>query len=738
MSREDRGGFGDWQIVKRLGSGGNGEVSLWQNRKTRQKLAIKSLKFPPDHDQQKDGRRWRDEIAFAREIKHENIVQSVNVPEEFKAYLMRQYPPEPLIMEYCEKGDLRKKLQMQEHLNGMPEFDIRNIVKCMRNAIVHMHSKGISHRDIKPENLVIKEVNGCEVYKLTDLGYAREITSTIEASHVGTFEYFAPEVITELSYSNTVDYWSMGVIVFEIICGVRPFLPGSPVTDFISKLKLKDAKTIAITKSHDNRFENHSTLFEQNQISPCFKRFLEVWLRIPLDVNPRNRAIRTDNGPVSGTPSPASLKIFNDLDYLLSATILTVFCMHNFRLFSYNISEGITREGFLTTLSTDTEIPKDDLVIILPPENVHIARFTSSNKPIELYIDDLHDKPMVYCTTDKDTLKDTSQNVGLSAVLLEALGDNNVKNRKHALEVAKHLIFYVQQQGRFATFFMHALLNYAVMVDDWIFKFQGKVDEMSTMFWQLKGAMQFYLLQLDQTKNILVEKNVSAKLEDNSEKLIERFKKINDLFIRTRNRFISVLRRSKATISDLNASFNDHLSTIEKICDISTPCELYNKFRVCSSITDTAKEMFKYFNDFQKNWFFLNSAQIKNIQTSVSEIHVEFEIIETVVDGLIKQQVETQQLLNRMAADFSKSLWEIATSTASATIDGPNIPDLDGILSSKQANVAEELCELQNSCASAMISNGENWSMVEASEEAKSILILNSDLWDRVERSLQK
>lgn len=125
------------------------------------------MKFPPDHDQQKDGRRWRDEIAFAREIKHENIVQSVNVPEEFKAYLMRQYPPEPLIMEYCEKGDLRKKLQMQEHLNGMPEFDIRNIVKCMRNAIVHMHSKGISHRDIKPENLVIKEVNGCEVYKVS-------------------------------------------------------------------------------------------------------------------------------------------------------------------------------------------------------------------------------------------------------------------------------------------------------------------------------------------------------------------------------------------------------------------------------------------------------------------------------------------------------------------------------------------------------------------------------------------
>lgn len=238
--------------------------------------------------------------------------------------------------------------------------------------------------------------------------------------------------------------------------------------------------------------------------------------------------------------------------------------------------------------------------------------------------------------------------------------------------------------------------------------------------------------------------------------MIERFKKINDLFFRTRNRFISVLRRSKTTISELNASFNDHLSTIEKICDMyvstinkvlqdfrlpelkmlkssysSTPCELYNKFRVCSNIADTAKEMFKYFNDFQKNWFFLNSAQIKNIQTSVSEIHVEFEIIETVVEGLIKQQVETQQLLNRMAADFSKSLWEIATSTASATIDGPNIPDLDGILSSKQANVAEELCELQNSCASAMISNGENWSMVEASEEAKSILILNSDLWDR-------
>lgn len=192
-------------------------------------------------------------------------------PPEFLAKLNQSCPKElpVLAMEFCSGGDLRAQLQAIENRNGLKEIEVRNILFCLKNAVQYLHSHDITHRDIKPENIVIQNVNGRKVYKLTDMGYARNIdANTIQASLVGTRDYFAPEIITEFNYKNTVDYWSVGVIAFEIICGIRPFIPHQQLHTCIIQIGKKTNKHIAITEVPEGcDYKFHEHLFKENRCS---------------------------------------------------------------------------------------------------------------------------------------------------------------------------------------------------------------------------------------------------------------------------------------------------------------------------------------------------------------------------------------------------------------------------------------------------------------------------------------
>lgn len=196
-------------------------------------------------------------------------------PPEFLAKLNQTCPKElpVLAMEFCSGGDLRAQLQAMENRNGLKEIEVRNILFCLRNAVHYLHSQDITHRDIKPENIVIQNVGGRKIYKLTDMGYAKNIdANTIQASLVGTRDYFAPEIITELNYKNTVDYWSVGVIAFEIICGVRSFIPHQQLHTCIIQIGKKSSKHIAITEAPEGcSYKFHEHLFKENRCSQVFQ-----------------------------------------------------------------------------------------------------------------------------------------------------------------------------------------------------------------------------------------------------------------------------------------------------------------------------------------------------------------------------------------------------------------------------------------------------------------------------------
>ena len=130
-------------------------------------------------------------------------------------------------MEFLPGGDLYSLLQ---NIGYLDENTTKNYTTQILSALRYLHSNGIIHRDLKPDNILISK-NG--YLKLTDFGLSHigvvdrtNITSekiSSSSSLVGTPDYMAPEILLNLPHSYSVDYWSLGVIVYEFLFSIPPF-----------------------------------------------------------------------------------------------------------------------------------------------------------------------------------------------------------------------------------------------------------------------------------------------------------------------------------------------------------------------------------------------------------------------------------------------------------------------------------------------------------------------------------
>nr|XP_009683000.1 PREDICTED: serine/threonine-protein kinase 33 isoform X3 [Struthio camelus australis] len=132
-----------------------------------------------------------------------------------------------LVMELCEDGELKKILHSKGHFT---ENETRHIIQSLASAIAYLHKKDIVHRDLKLENILVKssdidEANEMKLnIKVTDFGLAvQKAGGSVFQSICGTPIYMAPEVISAHDYSQQCDIWSIGVIMYMLLCGEPPF-----------------------------------------------------------------------------------------------------------------------------------------------------------------------------------------------------------------------------------------------------------------------------------------------------------------------------------------------------------------------------------------------------------------------------------------------------------------------------------------------------------------------------------
>uniref|UniRef100_A0A0N5CDM8 non-specific serine/threonine protein kinase n=1 Tax=Strongyloides papillosus TaxID=174720 RepID=A0A0N5CDM8_STREA len=219
----------DFETVRLISNGAYGAVYLVRHKNTRQRFALKKMK-----KQTLILRNQIDQVYAERDIltfTDNPFVVSFFGSFETKTYLC-------MLLEYVEGGDCASLLKIA----GVLPLELTRLYSAETVlAIEYLHSYGIVHRDLKPDNLLITAMGHI---KLTDFGLSKiglmNRTTLASESHVddihqfkdmqlcGTPDYIAPEVILRQGYGKPVDWWALGIIVYEFLVGVVPFCGDTP------------------------------------------------------------------------------------------------------------------------------------------------------------------------------------------------------------------------------------------------------------------------------------------------------------------------------------------------------------------------------------------------------------------------------------------------------------------------------------------------------------------------------
>jgi len=199
-----------YTIIKKINSGGMATVYLATQHSVGRTVALKVMKPALDKDPEFHQR-------FQREA---NIVGQLSQPNIIPIYdIGRHEELNYISMEFLPKGSLEEKIRTGITIEGAIKITLG-----IAAALEHAHSKGYVHRDIKPENILFREDDSAV---LTDFGIARTIKSKVNMTQVGTIvgtpNYMSPEQAKGESSDGRADLYSLGVVLFEMLTGQKPF-----------------------------------------------------------------------------------------------------------------------------------------------------------------------------------------------------------------------------------------------------------------------------------------------------------------------------------------------------------------------------------------------------------------------------------------------------------------------------------------------------------------------------------
>jgi tetratricopeptide (TPR) repeat protein len=237
------GTLAHYEIFDPLGRGGMGEVFLARDTRLDRQVALKVL--PPEMASDPDRlERFRREARAVAALNHPNIVTIYSVEEADGQHF--------LTMERVEGGTLEERVPRE----GLPAADFLALATQIADALRAAHARGVTHRDLKPGNIM---VDGDDRIRVLDFGLAKvqktrhgdgsstddapTETLTQEGLVMGTLPYMSPEQVQGRAVDSSSDVFSLGILLYEMLCGQRPFA-GESSAELVSCILRDDPSPI--------------------------------------------------------------------------------------------------------------------------------------------------------------------------------------------------------------------------------------------------------------------------------------------------------------------------------------------------------------------------------------------------------------------------------------------------------------------------------------------------------------
>ncbi|XP_062306823.1 calcium/calmodulin-dependent protein kinase type IV [Osmerus eperlanus] len=190
-----------------LGRGATSVVFRCEEKQSQKPYAVKVLKKTIDK------KIVRTEIGVLLRLSHPNIIRLKEIFETETDIA--------LILELVTGGELFDRIVERGYYS---ERDAAHVIKQILEAVAYLHENGVVHRDLKPENLLYADLSLDAPLKIADFGLSKIIDEQVTMKTVcGTPGYCAPEILRGNAYGPEVDMWSVGVILYILLCGFEPF-----------------------------------------------------------------------------------------------------------------------------------------------------------------------------------------------------------------------------------------------------------------------------------------------------------------------------------------------------------------------------------------------------------------------------------------------------------------------------------------------------------------------------------